>query len=85
MNSAHMEMLQCIIVHGTMPSVPNSASPSLATPMICAILLMLVTARFLLTEMDYLQTFNIKCEYNDRLISICTQSEPTWRRKRRIE
>ena len=55
-----MEKLECIIVHGAMPSVPDSASPSLATPTICAILPRLVTARFLATEMDYLQTLNIQ-------------------------
>ena len=65
-NSAHMEKLECITVHGIMHSVPNSASPSLATPTIWANLLMLVTARFLLTEIDYSQTFNIQREYNDR-------------------
>ena len=53
-NSAHMEKLECIIVHGIMHSVPNSASPLLATPTICAILLMLVTTRFLVTEIVYL-------------------------------
>ena len=60
MNSTHMEELECIIVHGAMPSAPNSSSPSLSTPTICAILLGLVTARFLTTEMDYLQTLNIQ-------------------------
>ena len=59
MNSAHMEKLECIIVHGTMPSVPISASPSLFTPTICAILLGLVMARFIATEMDHLQTLNV--------------------------
>ena len=59
MNNAHMEKLECIFVHGTMPSVPNSASPSLSTPKICAILLGLAMARFLATEMDYLQTLNV--------------------------
>ena len=56
-----IEKLECIIVHGIMHSVPNSASLSLATPRICAILLMLVMARFLVTEMDYLQTFKCNC------------------------
>ena len=55
-----MEKLECIIVHGTMPSVPNLASPSLSTQTICAILLGLMTARFLATEMDYLQTLNVQ-------------------------
>ena len=50
---------------------------SLATAMICAILLMLVTARFLLTKMDYLQTFNIRWEYNDRRYHSC-QLAPDW-------
>ena len=45
-NNAHIDKLECIVVHGTMPSFPNSAYLSLATPTICAILLMLVTARF---------------------------------------
>ena len=62
-----MERLECIIVHGIMPSVPNSATPSLATPTICAILLMVVTARFLVMEMDYLQTFNMQLQYNERI------------------
>ena len=57
-----MEMLECIIVHGIMHLAPNSASSSLAKPMICAILLMLVMARFLVTEMDYLQTFNMQLD-----------------------
>ena len=58
-NSAQVDKLECIIVHGTTPSVPNSASPSLSTSTICAILLGLVTARFLATEMNYLQTLNV--------------------------
>ena len=45
-NSAHMEEVECIIVHGIMHSVSNLASPSLATPTICAILLMFLTVRF---------------------------------------
>ena len=48
-----------------------SASPSLATPTICAILLWLATARFLATETDYLQTLKIQLQYNDRHSRSC--------------
>ena len=47
MNSAHMDKLDRMIVHGAMISDPNSASPL----MICAILLRSVSSRFLKTEM----------------------------------
>ena len=48
-----------------------SASPSLATPTICAILLWLLMARFLAIETDYLQTLNIQLQYNDRHSRSC--------------
>ena len=61
-----MEKLDCVIVHEAMLSDPNSASPTLATSMICAILLRSVTSRFLKTAMYYLQTFNIEMQHKDR-------------------
>ena len=72
-NSAHMEKLDCLIVHGAMLSDPNLASPSLATSTISAILLRSVTLRFLKTEMCYLQTFNIEMQHKDR----ASRSPPT--------
>ena len=60
-----------IIVHGSMLSDPNSASPSLATSTICVILLRSVTSRFLKTEMHYLQTFNIEMQHKDRASRSC--------------
>ena len=61
-----MEKLDCMIVHGAMLSDPNLASPSLATLMICGILLRLVTSRFFKIEMYYLQTFNIEMQHKHR-------------------
>ena len=66
-----MEELDCMIVHGAMLSDPNSASPSLATLTVCAILPRSVMSRFLLTEMDYLQTFNIEMQHKDRASRSC--------------
>ena len=54
-----METLEIIIVHGLMFSVPNSATSSLATRTICAILLGLVSAVFLATRKYYVQTLNM--------------------------
>ena len=48
-----MEKLECIIVHRYMPSVFSSASFSLATPTICTILVMFVTARLFTNDVDY--------------------------------
>ena len=66
-----MEKLDCMIVHGSMLSDPNSASPSLATLTVCVILLRSVTSRFLKTEMHYLQTFNIEMQHKDRASRSC--------------
>ena len=41
-----MEKLECVIVHRSMPLVSSLASLSLATPTICAILVMFVTAKW---------------------------------------
>ena len=76
-----MKKLDCMIVHGAMLSDPNSASPSLATLTICAILLRLVTSRFLKTEMHYLQTFNIGMQHKDRASPNLISSDPIRRRK----
>ena len=46
-NSDHMERLEHIIVHGSMCSIHNSSSSSIASPTICAIILVLVSAVFL--------------------------------------
>ena len=54
-----MKKLECIIVHGSMPSVSSSASLSLATWTICTILLMFVTARLFANEVDYYKLLNI--------------------------
>ena len=83
-----MEKLECIIVHETMPSVPNSASLSHSTQTICAISLGLVTANFLTTEMDYLQTLIV---YNSRtMIGSCVHVRftffgPSLEEKRRLK
>ena len=66
-----MEKLDCMIVHGAMPSDPNSTSPSLATLRICAILLRSVTSRFLRTEMYYSQTLTIEMQHKDRASCSC--------------
>ena len=58
--------IECIIVHGSMPLVSSSASPSLATPMIRTILPMFVTARCFATEVDYYKLFNMQWQNNDR-------------------
>ena len=58
-NSTHMEKLELILVHGSMFSIHNSTTSLLASPMICAILLVLVSAAFLLKRHFYIQC--LKC------------------------
>ena len=58
-NSAHMEKLEVIILHGRMFSIHNLSSSSLANPTICAILLVLVSAVFLTKRCVYLQSSNM--------------------------
>ena len=53
MDKAHMDDLECMIVYGIIPSDSDSASISLATPMICAISLRSLTARFLVRKNNY--------------------------------
>ena len=65
-NSAHMEKLELIIVHGSMFSIHNSSSSSLASPTICAILLVLASAVFLAKRLFYLQSLNMLVQCSDR-------------------
>ena len=66
-NSLHKEKLEIIIVHGVMLSIPHLATSSLASLMICAILLGLVLMVFLTTKMHtYMQTFIMQVQCNDR-------------------
>ena len=85
-----MEKLDSMIVHGAMLSDPNLASPSLATLMICGILLRLVTSRFFKTEMYYLQTSNIEMQHKHRashtvvtFMPNLISSDPIWRRMKK--
>ena len=67
-----MEKLELIIVPGNMFSIHNLATSSLASPTICAILLVLVSAAFLLKRRFYLQCLNIEVQCSDR--GLCSSS-----------
>ena len=61
-NSAHMEKLELIIVHGSMFSIHNLASSSYDSLMICAILLVLVSTVFLVKRRFYLRFLNMQMQ-----------------------
>ena len=65
-DSAYMEKLECLIVHGPMPSVSSSSFLSLATLTICTILLMFMTARLFANEVDYYKHFSMQWQNSDR-------------------
>ena len=48
-----MEKIECVIVHQSILLVSSLASLSLATPTICTVLMMFMTAKLFANEVDY--------------------------------